>query len=100
MKTNVGKYDRIARLIVGSTLTLVGAAALLDVITIAAGTLGLALATLLFVGGLWLVATGLTRKSPVYRALGVDTSRRESDAESEHEPMDAETTDTGPGRVA
>lgn len=75
MEKNVGGYDRIARLVVGPVLTLVGAAALLGFVTIAAGTLGVALAAIALLVGLVFVVTGLTQKCPLNRLLGFDTYR-------------------------
>ncbi|WP_276260273.1 YgaP family membrane protein [Haloglomus litoreum] len=91
MEKNVGGYDRIARLVVGPILAIVGTAALLGYVTIAAGTLGLALAAIALLVGLVFVVTGLTQKCPLNSLLGLDTYRKSSEAEE---------AEVGPGRTA
>ncbi|ADQ68241.1 hypothetical protein C499_14995 [Halogeometricum borinquense DSM 11551] len=75
MEKNVGGYDRIARLVVGPLLVIVGAAAVAGLFTIAAGTLGLVLAGGALVVGAVLLTTGLTQKCPLNDVIGMDTYR-------------------------
>lgn len=81
MEKNVGSYDRIARLVLGPVLAVVGTAALFGYVTIAAGTLGVAIAALALVVGLVFVVTGLTRTCLLYSLLGFDTSRGDREVE-------------------
>ncbi|MDS0296323.1 YgaP family membrane protein [Halogeometricum luteum] len=89
MQKNVGGYDRIARLVVGPLLVVFGAAALGGGITVAAGTLGLALAGIALVVGAVLAVTGVAQKCPLNRALGIDTYRGEAKADAETPGRDA-----------
>jgi hypothetical protein len=93
MKRNVGGYDRIARLVVGPVLFVVGAATLAGVVTPAAGTLGLALGALAVVVGAVLAATAITRTCPLNSVLGVDTYGTASGPGSAADDAD---TRTGP----
>jgi len=77
MEKNVGGYDRIARFVVGPALIIVGAAAMLGLFTIAAGTLGLAIAAVALLVGLVLTVTATTQKCPLNNALGVNSYRGE-----------------------
>lgn len=89
MQKNVGGYDRIARLVVGPLLVLVGAAAFGGLFTIAAGTPGLVLAgAALLVGAVFLV-TGITQKCPINAALGIDTYRGKANRDAETSGKDA-----------
>ncbi|WP_254831907.1 YgaP family membrane protein [Haloglomus salinum] len=91
MDKNVGGYDRIARLVLGPVLAILGTAALFGFVTLAAGTLGLALAAIALLVGLVLVVTGLAQKCPLNRVLGLDTYRTE---------VETEDAETEPGRMA
>ncbi|WP_255148637.1 YgaP family membrane protein [Halorarius halobius] len=91
MDKNVGGYDRIARLVLGPILAIVGGAGLLGVVTIAAGTLGVAIAAVALLVGLVFLATGLTQKCPLNRVLGLDTYRTRPETDE---------TEAGPGRTA
>ena len=73
METNVGGFDRIARLVAGLALFALGIAAGAGVLTLASGTLGTALAGLAAVVGLVFFLTGLTRTCLLYSLLGVNT---------------------------
>ncbi|ELY81902.1 MULTISPECIES: DUF2892 domain-containing protein [Natrinema] len=84
MQTNVGGFDRGARLVVGPLLVIIGIAALGGVVSLTAGTLGLALATIALVAGAVLTTTAVTRKCPMNARFGIDTSR--DGAESSAEP--------------
>lgn len=75
MQKNVGGYDRIARLGIGPVLVLVGIAALVGWISLATGTLGVAIAALAIVVGAVLLVTALTRVCFVNSLLGIDTFR-------------------------
>lgn len=59
MGRNVGGYDRIARLVVGPALLLVGAGALTELLP-----LGLPAAAVALVVGVVFLVTGLARQSP------------------------------------
>ena len=74
MKTNVGGYDRLARLVAGPVLLVVGLASLGGLLTLAAGTAGVALGGLLALAGMILTVTALTRTCPLNSLLGLDTS--------------------------
>ncbi|WP_129112862.1 YgaP family membrane protein [Halegenticoccus tardaugens] len=75
MKKNVGGYDRIARFVVGPILLVGGAAAFAGALTLATGAVGAILAAVALVAGAVLIATAITQKCPLNRALGVDTYR-------------------------
>jgi hypothetical protein len=92
MEKNVGGYDRIARFVAGPVLIVVGLAALAGLLTLAAGTLGLALAVVGVLVGAVLTVTATTQKCPLNRMLGIDTFRAETPRES---PTDAESEDAG-----
>jgi hypothetical protein len=91
MEKNVGGYDRIARLVLGPILAIVGGAQLLGYVTIAAGTLGLAVGVVAMLVGLVFVATGAVQKCPLNSLLGFDTYRPKTEADE---------LEAGPGRVA
>jgi uncharacterized membrane protein HdeD (DUF308 family) len=75
MDKNVGGYDRTARFVVGPILALVGIASLVDLLTIASGTLGLVVGAVLLLVGLVLTYTGFTQRCPLNSLLGLDTYR-------------------------
>jgi hypothetical protein len=75
MQKNVGGIDRIARLVLGPVLLVVGVAAITGLLTIAAGTTGLVVAALLLVVGAVLTVTGLTQKCPLNSLIGLNTFR-------------------------
>jgi uncharacterized membrane protein YkgB len=89
MEKNVGGYDRIARLVVGPILAIVGTAGLFGFVTIAAGTLGVALAAIALLVGLVFVVTGLTQKCPLNSVLGFNTYRKS--AETDESEMSGRT---------
>jgi NhaP-type Na+/H+ or K+/H+ antiporter len=68
MQKNVGGVDRIARLVVGPVVLLVGIAALAGAVPL--GTLGVAVALLV---GAVLTVTGAVQRCPLNALLGVDT---------------------------
>jgi hypothetical protein len=82
MEKNVGGIDRIARLVLGPVLVVVGAAAIAGVGLSAGDTLGLGVAVLAVVVGTVFVVTGTVQRCPLNRALGMNTLRRSS-SESE-----------------
>ena len=91
MEKNVGGYDRTARFVVGPLLILVGAAALAGLFTVAAGTLGLAVAAVLVLVGAILTYTGYTQRCPLNSMLGMNTYRESrveaaEDVESDSKP--------------
>ena len=80
MELNVGGTDRLLRLVAGTALLLAGVAGYIGVLRLAFGPVPQALASVVAVlVGLILFATGVARKCPINRALGVNTFR--SDAE-------------------
>ncbi|MEF8791600.1 MAG: DUF2892 domain-containing protein [Haloarculaceae archaeon] len=78
MEKNVGGTDRIARLVIGPVLVLAGVAGYAGLLVLAVGPFPQALTSVIvfLVGGILLV-TGLVRKCPLNRALGLDTHRQE-----------------------
>jgi NAD/NADP transhydrogenase alpha subunit len=86
MERNVGGYDRIARFVVGPVLIVVGAATLAGLLSLAAGTVGVALAAVALVVGAVLTVTAVTQKCPLNRVVGMNTYRAESDRSSSEEP--------------
>ena len=77
MEKNVGGADRIARLVIGPVLVLAGVASYAGLLVLAVGPFPQTLTSVIvfLVGGILLV-TGLVRKCPLNRALGLDTHRR------------------------
>ncbi|WP_255197347.1 YgaP family membrane protein [Halorarius litoreus] len=86
MEKNVGGYDRIARLVVGPILAIVGTAGLFGVVTLAAGTLGVAIAAIALLVGLVFVVTGLTQRCPLNSLLGFNTYRGKREADEPEIP--------------
>jgi len=70
MEPNVGGFDRTARLVVGAVLVVASAAAFL-----AEWELALFVGLMLLLAGALLLLTGTTRKCPVNRAAGIDTTK-------------------------
>jgi hypothetical protein len=89
MQKNVGGYDRLARFVLGPILVIVGLAHVLGVLTIATGTLGLAIAAAAILVGAVFLVTATTQKCPLNNRLGFDTYTSKSADETES------TTDTG-----
>ncbi|ELY92035.1 YgaP family membrane protein [Natrinema altunense] len=75
MQKNVGGFDRGIRVVVGPLLVLIGIAALGGLLSLTAGSLGLALAVIALVSGAVLTTTAVTRKCPINARLSIDTSR-------------------------
>jgi hypothetical protein len=75
MEKNVGGFDRNARLVVGPILLLLGVAVLGDLVTVVAGTTGLAIGVVAALVGAVLLVTGLSRTCPLNSVLGIDTYR-------------------------
>lgn len=82
MNRNVGGYDRIARLVVGPVLLVVGAASLAGLLGFAAGTLALALGVGALLVGAVLTVTGVTQKCPLNDVIGLNTYRGAADQSS------------------
>lgn len=79
MQKNVGGYDRIARLVAGPVLVLVGLAGVVGGVSLALGPIpALLVAVLALLVGAVFVVTGLTQKCPLNSALGVNTYRAEA----------------------
>lgn len=89
MEQNVGGFDRGFRFVAGPVLLLVGIAALVGAIVIAAGTVGTVLAALALVVGAVLTATAITQKCPMNSMLGVNTYRGRPETESDSEDLQA-----------
>lgn len=84
MNKNVGGTDRIARLIVGPILILVGIAGFAGLLVLAVGPLPQALTSVIVVlVGAVLLVTGLVQKCPLNGILGFNTYRRKGPGESE-----------------
>jgi hypothetical protein len=77
MNKNVGGYDRIGRIVLGTILLLVGVAGYVGLFRVTVGPLPQALTALLvsFVGVVFLV-TGGTQRCPLNAVFGVDTCER------------------------
>ncbi|MFC7020630.1 MULTISPECIES: YgaP family membrane protein [Haloarcula] len=88
MQKNVGGIDRIARLVLGPVLLIVGVAAISGILTITAGTTGLVVAALLLVVGAVFTVTGLTQTCPLHSILGFNTFRSDGSSST--------TDDVGP----
>lgn len=73
MEKNVGGYDRMARFVVGPVLLVVGLAGLGGLLTLAAGTTGVALAVGALLVGAILTVTATVQTCPLNRALGINT---------------------------
>ena len=91
MDKNVGGLDRTVRFVVGPILVLVGLASFGGLLTLAAGTLGIALAAVALLVGLVLATTAVTQKCPLNSLLGLNTYRRGTEPGPE---------DTDQGRTA
>lgn len=85
MERNVGGYDRIARLVVGPVLVVLGAASLAGILAPATGTLGLALAVGALLVGAVLTVTGVTQRCPLNDLVGLNTYRGGSESGSTDE---------------
>ncbi|ADB63044.1 hypothetical protein Htur_4224 (plasmid) [Haloterrigena turkmenica DSM 5511] len=83
MQKNVGGYDRGARFVFGPLLAIIGIAALGGLISLAAGTVGFALAAIALVVGAVLTITAVTQKCPMNGLLGIDTYRGGVESRSE-----------------
>ncbi|MBZ6496903.1 YgaP family membrane protein [Natrinema longum] len=83
MQKNVGGFDRGARIVVGPILVLVGIGALGGLLSLTAGTLGLALAAIALVVGAVLTTTAVTQKCPMNARLGLDTYRDGAESSAE-----------------
>jgi hypothetical protein len=82
MEKNVGGYDRIARLVVGPVLVLVGlagAAGLVPLAVLGLSTLVVGVVALLV--GAILTVTGVTQKCPLNSVFGLNTYRPTSTRE-------------------
>ena len=78
MEKNVGGMDRIARLVIGPVLVLAGVAGYAGLLVLAVGPFPQALTSVIvFLVGVILLVTGLVRKCPLNRAVGLDTYRQE-----------------------
>lgn len=76
MIKNVGGNDRIARLIIGPILVLVGIAGYAGFLGLAIGPLPQALTSVIvLLVGLILLVTGLVQKCVLNRILGINTAR-------------------------
>jgi len=82
MQKNVGGYDRIIRFIVGPILIVAGAAVLLEVGSLSAGTVGQVLAVLAILIGAVLTVTATTQKCPLNSVIGLNTHRGRSGEQS------------------
>ena len=92
MEKNVGGYDRLARLVFGPVLLVVGAAGLAGILTITAGTLGLLFAGALFVVGAVFLVTGVTQRCMLNGLLGLDTYEESSESAQESDRTGSKTS--------
>ncbi|WP_256301157.1 YgaP family membrane protein [Haloarchaeobius salinus] len=92
MEKNVGGYDRLARLVFGPALLVVGAAGLAGVLPIASGTPGLLVAGALFVVGAVLLVTGVTQQCVLNRLLGFDSYGEGGETTPESDRAGSETS--------
>lgn len=76
MQKNVGGMDRIARLVLGPVLVVVGVAGYAGMVALAVGPVPQALASVLvFLVGAILAVTGYVQVCPINRVLGLNTYR-------------------------
>lgn len=96
MQKNVGGYDRLARLVGGPLLVVVGLAGYAGLLTLAFGPFPQALTSpVVLLVGLALTVTGAVQKCPLNAVFGANTYRRRGGREA------AETgtvEETRPGR--
>jgi hypothetical protein len=92
MEKNVGGYDRLARLVFGPVLLVVGVAGLAGVLTITAGTTGLLFAGALFVVGSVLVVTGVTQRCALNGLLGRSSYSGQAEQTSESDRTASKTS--------
>lgn len=71
MEPNIGDQDRIARLVIGAVLAVVGIVALAGVVE-----LGMLVGAVALVVGAILLVTGAMRTCPAYLATGISTLRQ------------------------
>jgi Protein of unknown function (DUF2892). len=84
MNKNVGGMDRIARLVFGPILVLVGIAGYVGLLVLAVGPLPQALTSaIVLLVGVILLVTGVIQKCPLNRGLGFNTYRQKKSNESE-----------------
>lgn len=89
MHVNVGGYDRIARLVLGPVLFVVGLAGYAGLVSLAVGPVPQALGSLLLVlVGLILAVTGAVRRCPLNAAVGLNTATSRRSGESTESPRD------------
>lgn len=72
-KKNVGGTERIVRGIVGPSLIALGIAALAGLVTLAAGTAGIAVAVLAILAGMRMTVTAVTQRCYMNAVIGRDT---------------------------
>jgi hypothetical protein len=73
MDKNVGGYDRLARLVVGPILLIVGVAVIGGLLSIGSGTTAVVIGALAALVGVILLVTAATRTCPLNSVLGIDT---------------------------
>lgn len=89
MHVNVGGYDRIARLVLGPLLFVVGIAGYAGLVPLAVGPVPQALVSLLLVlVGLILAVTGAVRRCPLNAAVGLNTATSHRSVASAEPPRD------------
>ena len=72
-KKNVGGTERIARGVVGPSLIALGVAALSGLLSLAAGTAGIAIAVLAILAGARMTVTAVTQRCYMNAIIGRDT---------------------------
>lgn len=70
MERNVGGYDRLARLVVGPILLIVGVGSIAQLLPV-----GLPIAAVALLVGAILLATGAVKQCPLNSLFGIDTCK-------------------------
>ncbi|MDX1744455.1 MAG: DUF2892 domain-containing protein [Halobacteriales archaeon] len=92
MNQNVGEYDRVMRLAIGTALVVVGAAGSGGLLLLAVGPLPQGLTSIaVFLIGVILIVTGALRTCPVYMGIGMNTFRKPRPPAEPNEDPPAET---------
>ena len=92
MNQNVGDFDRVMRLAVGTALVVVGAAGYAGLLLLAVGPLPQGLTSVVvFLIGIILIVTGALRTCPIYGVLSMNTYRRPRPAPESGEETTADS---------
>ena len=92
MQQNVGDFDRVMRLAVGTALVVVSTAGFAGFLMLAVGPLPQGLSSVMvFLVGAILLVTGAVRTCPIYRTVGLSTFRNRSERAEASEETTPET---------